>query len=536
MVRGAEGPVSAGLVPVVGCRTPGDAVVMSPSTTTELHGGSQTADVGPEWQPWCSMAETHSGVVIFLGGRALKIKKPVDLGFLDFRDVRRRRAVCEREVELNRRLAPDVYLGVGDIVDPDGQLEPVVVMRRLPDDSRLSALVRRGADIGEDVGRIARVLATFHAAAVTGPDIQANGTLAALRRRWEANLGESADYAGRLIAPDDLDEITTLVRRYLDGRADLFEERIARGAIVDGHGDLTPDDVFCLPDGPRLLDCLEFDDRLRHVDRLDDVAFLAMGLEALGAEESADALVAAWIEYLDDPAPTSLLHHFIAYRAFVRAKVACVRAAQTGVDHSAEVDTFVHLTLTHLRAGAVKLVLVGGAPGCGKSTVAGTVADRLGMVALSSDRVRKEMAGIDPCASGAAAIGQGIYDARSTGATYGELLHRAEMLLGRGESVVLDASWTRAQDRDRARALAAGLHADLVELRCDVDQATAASRIVARDDISDADSHVAEVLRQAAEPWPSAHVIDTGLSVTECGDRACVLVRPHAPARRQPVL
>lgn len=494
-----------------------------------MAGARDTATPGAleSWTPWCAVAETHSGVVVFLGDRALKVKKPVDLGFLDFRDVRRRREVCEREVELNRRLAPDVYLGVGEIVDPSGESEPVVVMRRLPDDRRLSTLVRTGADVREDIGRIARTVATFHAAAVSSPAVQANGTLAALRRRWEANLGESATYAGRYITADDLAEITALVHGYLDGRADLFEDRIARGAVVDGHGDLTPDDVFCLPDGPRLLDCLEFDDRLRHVDRLDDVAFLAMGLEALGAEEAAEALVAAWVEYLDDPAPRSLLHQFIAYRAFVRAKVACVRAAQTGAEHAPEVDRLVRLTLRHLRAGAVKLVLVGGAPGCGKSTLAGAVADRLGMVAISSDRLRKEMAGLDPWSSAAAPVGQGLYDARHTAATYDELLHRAGMLLRRGESVVLDASWTHAHDRDRARATAAAAHADLVELRCDVDPATAAARIAVRHDVSDADGHVAEELRRAADPWPSSHVIDTARPVAECADRACALVRPE---------
>ncbi|WP_082605762.1 AAA family ATPase [Nocardioides sp. Root190] len=508
---------------------------MSISTARARHGATQQHDVDPRWTPWCTMAETHSGVVIFVGDKALKIKKPVDLGFLDFRDVRRRRVVCEREVELNRRLAPDVYLGVGNFVGPDGESEPVVVMRRLPDQHRLSALVRSGADIREDVRRIARTLATFHAAAATDPGIQTSGTRAALRQRWEANLSESGAYAGRFISHDDLAEVTHLVTAYLDGRADLFDDRIARGAIVDGHGDLTPDDVFCLPDGPRLLDCLEFDDRLRHVDRLDDVAFLAMGLEALGAEPAAETLVAAWIEYLGEPAPPSLLHHFIAYRAFVRAKVACVRAAQTGADHSPEVDSLVQLTLTHLRAAAVKLVLVGGAPGCGKSTLAGAVADRLGMVSLSSDRLRKEIAGIDPWSSAAAPLGQGLYDNRHTSATYDELLHRAELLLHQGESVVLDASWTLASDRDRARALATAARAELVELRCDVDPVTAARRIAARHDVSDADGDVAGALRRAAQPWPSSHLIDTALPVAECTDQASALIRPSVQAQHTSV-
>ncbi|MCX6399333.1 MAG: AAA family ATPase [Propionibacteriales bacterium] len=475
----------------------------------------------PAPSPWCDFNETHSGVVLFLGERAYKFKKPVDLGFLDFRDRDQRRRVCEREVELNSRLSPDVYLGVGDLVDPSGVAEPVVVMRRLPERYRLSTLIQNGEDIASEVGRIARAIASFHAGATTSPRIEESGTLAALRGRWEANLAESEQFAGRFVDASVLAELTSLVGRYLEVREELFEDRRARGAIVDGHGDLTPQDVFCLPDGPRLLDCLEFDDRLRHVDRLDDIAFLAMGLEVLGTPWQASQLISTWAEYLDDPAPPSLIHHFIAYRAFVRAKVGWLRAAQVGADHAPEVDQFVELALAHLRAGAVKLVLVGGAPGCGKSTLAGAVADRLGMVVISSDRVRKEMAGIDPAASAAAPVSQGIYDGEHTAATYRELLHRAEMLVRRGESVVLDASWTRADDRERAASMAGGLSVDVVELRCDVDPATAAARIRTRTDISDADQRVADALRRRADPWPSSHDIDTGRPVVECCDLAC---------------
>lgn len=475
--------------------------------------------------PWCDFSETHSGVVLFLGDLAYKFKKPVDLGFLDFRDRDQRRRVCEREVELNSRLSPDVYLGVGGLVDPSGVAEPAVVMRRLPDEYRLSSLIQSGEDITGEVGRIARVIASFHAGATTGPDIESSGTRAALRGRWDANLAESEQFAGRFVDASVLAELTSLVRRYLDGREDLFTDRIARGAIVDGHGDLTPQDVFCLPDGPRLLDCLEFDERLRHVDRLDDIAFLAMGLEVLGAPWQASRLISKWAEYLDDPAPPSLIHHFVAYRAFVRAKVGWLRAAQAGAEQTPEVDQFVDLALAHLRSGAVKLVLVGGAPGCGKSTLAGAIADRLGMVVISSDRVRKERAGIDPSASAAAPISHGIYDDEHTAATYRELLHRAEMLLRRGESVVLDASWTRADDRQRAESMATDMSVDLVEIRCDVDPATAVERIKNRSDISDADHRVAEELRRQAERWPSSYVIDTGRPVDECRDLACAQIR-----------
>lgn len=482
-----------------------------------------TATAEQEWEPWVSAAETHSGAVVLLGDLAFKFKKPVRLDFLDFSDRETRRRVCEREVELNRRLAPDVYLGVGSLSTPDGGAEPAVVMRRLPDERRLTHLVATGQDISDEVRAIAHRVASFHASAHTSPAIARQGTREALQARWRANLERATATASPELAPEPLAEITGLVGRFLDGREDLFADRLRRGAVVDGHGDLTTDDVFCLDDGPRLLDCLEFDDHLRHVDRLDDICFLAMGLDHLGAPDAARLLVDTWSSCVGDPAPPSLVHHFIAYRAFVRAEVGALRGAQ----HGADTGSYLATTLTHLRAGAVTLVLVGGPPASGKSTLAGAIADRLGMVVLSTDRVRKEIAGLDPRTHTPAAFGTGLYSPEHTRATYAAVLERAERLLGRGESVVLDGTWTRAADREGAARLATRTAADLVELRCEVDGATARARLHSRDSISDADDHVTAQLRMEAEPWATSHPIDTSSGLSESTDSACAVIRPH---------
>ena len=484
------------------------------------------------WVPWCEAHETHSGSVVLLGDLAYKVKKPVALGFLDFTDLEVRRRICRREVELNRRLAPDVYLGVGSLEGPGPErAEPVIVMRRMPDDLRLTRLVRSGRLVADEVRSIARQVAAFHARARTGPEVIRRGTRDALRARWDANLAQAR---ASNLDPASLDEIQSLVHRFVDGRNALFEDRIRRGAVVDGHGDLTPDDVFCLLDGPRLLDCLEFDDALRYVDRLDDIAFLAMGLAELGAVDAARTLVETWAEYLDDPAPPSLVHHFIAYRAFVRAKVGCLPGARGGSGR------YVETTLAHLRGGAVKLVLVGGPPASGKTTLSGSLGDRLGMVVLSSDRVRKELAGIDPLTHLTTGFESGIYTPRHTTATYDELLGRARRLLGRGESVVLDATWTSTEARRKAAALASETSSDLVELRCEVDESIARDRIRARESLSDADETVAARLRDAAGCWPTSSAVDTSTDPALSVDRACALVRPHpGPGevlRRRPLL
>lgn len=500
-------------------------------TIASTPAADRAADRGPApEQPWCAAHETHSGAVFLLGDLAYKFKKPVKLDFLDFSDTVKRRAVCEREVLLNRRLAPDVYLGVAELTGPGAPPEPAVVMRRLPDHLRLSHLLRDGHPICEETARIARLVAVFHAGAETGPEISRAGTRDALRARWDANL-EQMPADGSVVDRATLAEIAALVHEFLDGREELFDERIRRGAIVDGHGDLTPDDIFCLPDGPRLLDCLEFDDALRHVDRLDDIAFLAMGLEELGAAEAARTLVATWADAVGDTAPPALVHHFIAYRAFVRAKVGCLSGAQHHGPGTAMIGRYVDLTRTHLRAGAVKLVLIGGPPASGKSTMAGAVADRLGMTSLSSDRIRKELAGLDPVASAASAFGTGIYSEESTRATYATLLERAGQFLALGESVVLDATWTTASERAAAAAVAERGRADLVELRCHVDEQTVRERLRTRKSLSDADESVATLLRDAASPWASSHEIDTRLPLAECVERACGLIRPDGAGR-----
>ncbi|HEY3014803.1 MAG TPA: hypothetical protein VGJ41_06815, partial [Nocardioides sp.] len=246
--------------------------------------------------------ETHSGVVVLVGERAYKAKKAVDLGFLDFTTVDSREAACRREVELNRRLAPDVYDGVAQLHLPDGTQEPVVVMRRMPDELRLATLVRAGEDVDVPLRALARQLAGLHARSERSPAIDAAGSGAALAARWAASFAAVREYDD-VVDPGELAMVERMVDRFVAGRTALFDSRVTKGSVVDGHGDLIADDIFCLPDGPRALDCLDFDDRLRYVDGIDDAAFLAMDLERLGAPHLADRFLDWYAEFAGDPAP-----------------------------------------------------------------------------------------------------------------------------------------------------------------------------------------------------------------------------------------
>jgi aminoglycoside phosphotransferase family enzyme/predicted kinase len=474
------------------------------------------------------VVETNCAVVLMFGDRAYKIKKPVNLEFLDFRSRPERARVCRREVELNRRLSSDVYLGVADVLDPAGELcEHVVVMRRMPAPLRLSTLVSDGAPVEDHLRRLARLIAAFHSAAPTRPEIVAEGGVAALRRRWTANLSETQRFRGRDLPPELHAEIGHLAGRYLDGRAALFRERSALGLIRDGHGDLLADDIYCLPDGPRVLDCLEFDDRLRWVDVLDDAAFLAVDLERLGRPDLGRLFLDEWAAFIGFPLVPSLEHHYMAYRAFVRAKVALLRGEQGDQSDPLAARDLAGIALRHLRAAAVTMVLVGGAPGTGKTTLTAGLAQQLGWVALSTDDVRRELASTNH---------QDCYSPGAKQATYAELLRRASTALNRGESVIADATWTSGAERAQAREVALVSRSDLVELQCRAPIGVAAERAEQRLQTgasrSDAGRNIATTLASQADPWPEAVPIDTLALPEEALAAALKAVNPHA---RHPV-
>jgi aminoglycoside phosphotransferase family enzyme/predicted kinase len=460
-------------------------------------------------RPAVAVAETHTAAVVFFGDRAYKVKKPVVMPFLDFSTVERRRAVCEREVALNRRLAPDVYLGVGEVRGPTGEPpEPLVVMRRMPDDRRLSALVQTGVPVGEHLRRLARLLSAFHASPVTRPTIPDAGGVEDLRGNWVANTEQLRPFAGAVIDGDVVDDLERLALRYLGGRGPLFAARAAAGLIRDGHGDLLADDIFCLDDGPRILDCIEFDDRLRHGDVLADVAFLAMDLERLGASADAAGFLRWYEEFSGHHHPSSLVDHHIAYRAQVRAKVSCLRHDQGDPGAADAARSLLALSLEHLSRARVRLVLVGGLPGTGKSTLARGLAEDLGWLVLSSDELRKELVGLDTRTPAPAPFGEGLYSPGHTDATYGELLRRAGEALSGGSSVILDASWSDGRWRERAKAVATTTASDLVALRCAAPLDVAAARLerrrVAGPSSSDADAAIALAMAEHADPWPEA--------------------------------
>jgi aminoglycoside phosphotransferase family enzyme/predicted kinase len=458
--------------------------------------------------------ETHVSLIAFDGDTVRKRKKAVRLPFIDLTTPESRLAACRQEVALNRRLAPDVYLGVDEIRELDGRLiDAAVVMRRLPSDKQLSTLIAGGADVATELTRTAHVLAAFHSRAARSREIDRVATVDGLAARWEADLDEWDPLIQRVLGMPARDRDRTLVRRYLEARAALLEGRIAAGHIVDGHGDLRADSIFCLADRPRLIDCLEFDANLRFGDELADVAFLAMDLEGMARPDLAGHFVRAYARFAGWTAPPGLLHFYMAQRALVRSKVACWRVVQGDAASASQARRHLEQCRHHLEAARPLVIAIGGAPRTGKTTIARGLADEIDGVHLASDEIRRDVAAAshqrradrDP-------LDRGMYTPVLTALTYRTLASRTRILLHAGYSVVLDATFANASSRREVSRMARACRADFVAIECRAPTSVVQQRardILRLDDHSEATPEVAAVLQSRRAPWRAAHAIET---------------------------
>jgi aminoglycoside phosphotransferase family enzyme/predicted kinase len=502
------------------------------------------------------LRQTHISYVLLAGERVYKIKKPVALGFLDYSTPRRRAYYCRREVELNRRYAPDVYLGVepiteqGDAVRLGGRgrvLERAVVMRRLPAAGMLSELLATGAVTPGLLDLIARRVADFHAAAASGPRVARYGGPGAVRRTLEGNLARCAPYVGRTLAPAAYDHLCAWSAAFLRAQHGLLRGRVRERRIRDGHGDLHAASI-CIVDGAAwregslvawtpavspeiiLFDCIEFSDRLRCTDVAAEVAFLAMDLDHCGRADLREAFVTAYVTASGDAQLPLLLPFYQSYRATVRGLVASIAADERSFDAAGRAAQRAlargYFELAHhaYAAGAPRplLLLLGGLPASGKSTLARALAGRLALVTLNSDVVRKERAGLAPTARGSTGYGAGLYSAAATDATYAALLGAARHWLQRGVSVALDASFRRADHRQAVVALAEAVGVPWLAVECVCAPETARARLGARAHdtraVSDADWSIYQRLAAEWEPWEELgrqhyRRVDTGRSL-----------------------
>lgn len=441
--------------------------------------------------------QTHISWVFLAGDFVYKVKKPVSLGFLDFSTLEKRRYFCEEEVRLNKRLCSDLYLGVVAISESDGRfalddesnvIEYAVKMRRLQGGAFGDELCRSGAFDKSEIDRVIGVLASFYRDVSPSAERAAWGRIEKLRISTDENFEQIEPFAGRLISRPALEAIRYYTDRFYSAHARLLNERRADGRIVNGHGDLHLEHVYLTPDRLCIYDCIEFNERFRWVDVANDVAFLAMDMDFNDRPHLARYFGKSMAQHLHDPGLLRLLDFYKCYRAVVRGKVEGMRSRGEEVpeeerDKSIErAERFFQLALRYAVAGShPAAIIIMGRIGTGKSTVAKHVSEALGWQLFSSDRVRKDLAGVDPYTRGSEEERQLLYSAKRSRQTYEALVARARGELTDGRSVVIDATYSKRDDRETLRdALREGNH-EYVFLEMTADDETIRARLRERD-------------------------------------------------------
>ena len=445
------------------------------------------------------LIETHISWVFMGVAEVFKVKRPVDLGFLDFTTLEQRREACDAEVRLNRRLAPEVYIDVVPItVDPSGihaiaghgtVVEWAVHMRRLAIERRADELLQAGLLEPRHIDDLAVHVARFHEGARCDAETSQHGSVAMIRRNVQENFEQTRGSIDEYLTPEQAHEIEDWQLTTLDDE-DRFKRRLDRGRVRDGHGDLRLEHVYFEADESiTIIDCIEFNDRFRYGDVCADIAFLSMDLAWHGRVDLAERFLARYARESDDYDLYAVVNFYESYRAFVRGKVASLLAADTEASTNArerarrEARRYFILALAYERPPLVppRVVAVGGLIASGKSHAATTIGELLAAPVVSSDRVRKRLMGRKPTDSMQSEAWSGAYSADATEAVYDELWRLADIVLSSGRPIVLDASFRTMAMRDDVRRLADRHGVPFLLIECDAPREIIQERLAARE-------------------------------------------------------
>ena len=516
-----------------------------------LHG-----DALPALPDGRTLVQTHISSLVLAGDFAYKLRRPLRLPFLDFSTAALRRDDCLRELRLNRRTAPQLYLDVlpvfgtpdaprlGPPTDPQANkpeaaapqaFDWLLRMRRFDQADLLDSMAHAGR-LGEaHIDALAQQVAAFHDSLPPSPPAFGAPETA---QRWL--LEALASLAACPAAEPQAARIEAL-RAWCTGEfervAPVLAQRRAQGFVRECHGDLHLANIVLYHGVPRPFDGIEFNSELRHIDVVNDIAFTFMDLIRHGLPQLGWRLVGAYAERTGDHAGLVVLRYFAVYRALVRARVALMRATHAGPGAArAAIDAFEHdLALAERlaapRRDAPRLVLVCGLSGSGKSTVAQWLAPALGGVRLRSDVERKRLHGLAPTARPAAGQVATLYAADATRRTYDRLGTLARTLLRAGIDAVVDAAALRYDERDALRSLSADEVARFVIVECTATDTLLRERIARRRqanrDASDADAAVLDLQHRVREPLSPQ---EGALELATDGDRSALARRCEALA------
>jgi aminoglycoside phosphotransferase family enzyme len=388
----------------------------------------QQPDIYPEATSKVEVYETHISWVYLTDRYVYKIKKPLDLGFLDFSTLERRRFFFEQELALNRRLSTDVYLDVIPIHQSDHHVnfnsdgavvDYAVKMRRLSEAHALHTMLRRGPLSEALMTALAERLTAFHRAHPLPSSEEVYGTLEHVRADWEENFVQTADHIGQTLSQAAYDRIQYAVNTFMYHHADWFAQRVEAARIRDCHGDLRAEHIYVDQGAFQIIDCIEFNHRFRYIDVASEVAFLAMDLDRLGAPDEARQFVQAYVLASGDAEIYRLLEFYCCYRAYVRGKVISMRLQTAPPDERVSLKRRAETYFSKAACYASRLIqpmvlLTTGLIGTGKSTIANQMATVLDLEVFSSDHVRKRLAGASSQSSPGAGYGQGLYGDAAT--------------------------------------------------------------------------------------------------------------------------
>jgi len=463
------------------------------TTTEQLAGALRQPRAYPHTVVEVGFQQTQMSLLFLAGDYVYKVKKPVNLGYLDYSTLDERKRLCEQEVALNRRLCGDTYVGVvpitktldGFCVEGEGTpVEYAVKMRRLPADRMLDGLLSRHEATAEMLKAVAQRVAMFHNEAETNEFISSFGAIAAIKRNTDENFEQTLPRIGDTISQENHDLIRAYTDAFLEDNGDLFAQRVADQRIRDCHGDLHTAHV-CMSEPICIYDCIEFNDRFRYGDVASEVAFLAMDLDRHGRRDLSQAFADAYVEASGDPGTAALMGFYKCYRAFVRGKVEGFKLGDPLIHEKAKQEARrlarrYFLLAKGYSTGSGTLVIMVGLAGSGKSTAAAEAAELLSGTLLSSDNTRKKLAGVGPDEQVYVPFGVGIYSNEWNERTYAAMMDAAAPVLASGGCAILDASFLRRHQRQLAYELARKNGAWALVIECNAPEEILRERLVRR--------------------------------------------------------